>query len=100
MSKQYKIVTPHGTSEYTARQYIDAKVAIDRYISVVGVDKVTDTFDVYTYLRDVAVSTREFAEACEMGYAAWVFKRELTHKKIRVLHGSSVGNYVWVWVKK
>lgn len=100
MTKEYKVVTPNGeVSEFTARNYIDAKYAVLRYVDVYGYDGCT-LHGVHTFLKGIEVSVQEFIEACDTGYTAWYEKKLITHKKVRVLHGSSVGCYVNVWVKR
>jgi hypothetical protein len=100
MSKQFKIVTQSDeVQEFTAKQYIDAYYAAIRWVDVYGNDGCA-SHGVHTFLKDVEVPMTEYIEACESGFDVWYEKKLITHKKIRVLHGSSVGCYVYIWVKR
>ena len=52
------------------------------------------------YLKGDEVEAADFIEAVQTGCDSWQAKKEETHKRIRVLYGSSVGCYVWKWVRK
>lgn len=52
------------------------------------------------FLAGVEVPAEQwFADVLGACEAAWA-KKEQTHKRVRVLHGSSAGNYIEKWVKR
>ena len=50
------------------------------------------------FLSGKPVTAQEFYAAAQQAINAKLAKKEQTHKKVRVLHGSSVGCYVYKWV--
>ena len=50
------------------------------------------------FLSGKPVTAAEFYTAAQQAIDAKLAKKEQTHKKVRVLHGSSVGCYVYKWV--
>lgn len=100
MAKMFKIITNSETSEFSARQFTEAGAYIQRLIGYCGIDKIGQEFGVKTFLKDVEVSVEDFVEATNLGYENWLTKKNETHKRVRVLYGSSVACYVWVWIKK
>lgn len=52
------------------------------------------------FIRGTLVTSTEFFRVvCEARDAAWA-KKEQTHKRVKVLHGSSGACYVEKWVRK
>jgi len=103
MTKQFKIITPssNGMSEqeFSKSQWNCASNIIDLWVSAYGYTEATN-LGVRVFLKGEEVSIEEFVAAVNQGYTDWITKKMETHKRIRVLHGSSVANYVWIWVKK
>ena len=50
------------------------------------------------FLSGKPVTAQEFYAAARQVLDAKLAKKEQTHKKVRVLHGSSAGSYVHKWV--
>jgi hypothetical protein len=50
------------------------------------------------FLSGKPVTAQEFYAAAQQAINAKLAKKEQTHKKVRVLHGSSAGSYVYKWV--
>lgn len=50
------------------------------------------------FLSDTPVTALGFFEAVRKAEDARLEKKEQTHKKVRMLHGSSAGNYVYKWI--
>jgi hypothetical protein len=51
------------------------------------------------FLSGKAVTAQEFYAAAQQALDAKLTKKEQTHKKVRVLYGSSAGSYVYKWVE-
>jgi hypothetical protein len=51
------------------------------------------------FLSGKPVTAQAFYAAVKKSLDAALAKKELTHKKVRVLYGSSVGCYVYKWIK-
>lgn len=97
MAKRFAVVHANERTEFTARQYIDAKYFALRFVNAYGYegcDEITFVID------NVKVSAKDFVEACEQSFEDWYDAKCKTHKRVRVLHGSSVACYVWKWVQK
>lgn len=52
------------------------------------------------FLSGKLATAAEFYEAAANGVTGWKVKKLATHKRVRVLHGSSVASYVEKWVRK
>jgi hypothetical protein len=52
------------------------------------------------FLSGREVQSTEYVAAVEAAREAWVAKKERTHTRVRVLHGSSAACYVEKWVRK
>ena len=50
------------------------------------------------FLSGKPVTAQEFYATAQQALDAKLAKKEQTHKKVRVLHGSSAGCYVYKWV--
>lgn len=99
MSKQFEVRAPGVAAQtFTARQYLDAKYAALPYVNAVGFDGAADA-GLVCLLHGAECTPAEFIEACDDRHAAWFDNFSKTHKKVRVLHGSSAGNYVTKWVR-
>jgi hypothetical protein len=100
MAKQFTVILPNGTvSEFTARQYMDAMYTVNAYVGAYGYDG-TEEAGLECYIKGDMVSSKDFIDACEGNFDMWLAAKKLTHKRIKVLHGSSVACYVYKWIKK
>jgi hypothetical protein len=88
MAKHFSVTYASGlTQEFSRAQWPQAQ-SVQNYEGTVF------------FLRGKEVPAAEFYAECGVLADAWLAKKELTHKRVRVLHGSSAGCYVEKWVRK
>jgi len=94
MAKQFKITVSSSGSvqEFTAKQYMDALYEAQKWADAYGFDQADE--HVACELKGTQVSCFEFISACNSGFDAWLENKQLTHKKVKCLNGSSVLSYV------
>jgi hypothetical protein len=86
MTKRFAIEYPGGHLEETSSPF-EAKI---------GVPCDGCRF----YVRGKEVAAEAYLATVALAREQWFEKKETTHKRVRVLYGSSAGCYVEKWVRK
>ena len=99
MTKHFAVEINGTRQEFTARQDLDARYAVQPYVDAYGFDGV-EAAGVRCFVKGDEVSAQDYLEACAQRFDDWYAKKLETHKRVRVLHGTSIACYVWKWVRK